>query len=380
MSGIGSIIDKFKKGATSGAAQGIAEKEEFEIGSATIMLRIIGRLEFGGAGSKSDIESDVAPLEDVSTGVASTTQPGAIQNAMEKKKDSKVTSGKVTDVENDPKNLIFPINPEEITIEQSVDVNSHSTNFYGEICTFGSSKLRTLSIESFFPFDTEYSYGIQRKIWPQKRYIDYLNKAMERKYILIFSISGDINYLQPFTVIVESFAYTISGDRDIKFSLSLREYIDYRTLERISYFTVTDSKTIVDTTPKQRVNLSDKINILSVVKVVDGLVFSSSLGEGTVSISTVTKLYNKSPESFISLDTFFKASELAESIKRSRGLEWTVIGSVPLHSFNTGSMKALYESIKSNEIQIDKVHNIMIKCNTTDDVGWVNIHQLELVR
>lgn len=322
-----------------------------------IMFTDLGRQDFGGYASQAEVQGDAGS--------------GGRDNELQSSSQ---------EVLNDPnRTLVVPVNPEDLEISNGIDVESHSTPYYAELITLTGLKLRRFDIESFFPFDTDYLFDDEVVIQPQKYYIEWLQRAMQLKRILLFSIEGDINYIIPFTCVITDFKYKIGAYKDISYTLSVVEYIDYRTESESRTF-VMEGDTLITTTTKKRSNLEGEITIGSIVKLVSGIAHINSLGTQYLSVQGISALYRYTPSRFKSINTYFDAYQLAKEINRPKDMEWVVVSITPHTLYDTTGPREFYQSLCSNPIGIANLLNINIVSLSTSDQGWVTKKQLVLVR
>ncbi|MBV7275452.1 hypothetical protein JMF89_05560 [Clostridiaceae bacterium UIB06] len=128
----------------------------------------------------------------------------------------------------DEKNFRFPVLPSEFNIPNEINVDTFNVENFGEISFIGKSKLSNISISSFFP-NEKYNF-CQYSNFPKpyecvKLIKDWQQSGKPIRFIITEAdaIQGvrDVNML----CIIESFIYGEKyGDRDVYFTLELREY------------------------------------------------------------------------------------------------------------------------------------------------------------
>lgn len=119
----------------------------------------------------------------------------------------------------------LPVNPEDLTIKG--DVNNKTANIVGlgEVNNLGYEKLKSLEIESFFPY-AEASYvntnGSFEKPDFYIKFFDEIKKARKPFRLIITEL--EINML----VSIESFEHTYQyGTDDVDYVLELKEYKEH---------------------------------------------------------------------------------------------------------------------------------------------------------
>lgn len=121
----------------------------------------------------------------------------------------------------------LPVNPEDLTISGGVNNNTSDTVGQGEINDLGFSKLKELSISSFFPKNNNGELYINTggSFQGPNYYIKFfedIKTAREPFRLIVTEI--DINML----VSIESFEYTYQyGTDDVDYSLELKEYKEH---------------------------------------------------------------------------------------------------------------------------------------------------------
>lgn len=121
----------------------------------------------------------------------------------------------------------LPVNPEDLTISGGANNNSSDTVGQGEINDIGFSKLKELSISSFFPKNNNGELYINTggSFQGPDYYIKFfedIKTAREPFRLIITEI--DINML----VSVENFEYTYQyGTDDVDYELELKEYREH---------------------------------------------------------------------------------------------------------------------------------------------------------
>lgn len=321
----------------------------FDYKDLTITFVDYGAQQFGGYGSRADVE-------------------GGAKDATKTKLD-----------EGSESSMTLPINPEMLEISNGIDINNYKTPFFADLISISGLKLRTFTIDSRFPYDTGYTFGRDVKIFKQRYYINWIQRVMQEKHILLFAIDGDVDYLVPFTCVITEFSFTMLPDKDIEYSITVNEYIDYRNVLSSRDF-VLEGDSLVVSEERTRPNLEGKITVGSIVKVVRGVAHINPLGTQVFSIKALSKLYQLRPQSFININTFFAAQQLSKELMRSDDMEWVVVSITPHTDFNTGGIKELYQSLCSNPLEIARPLNIRIKSLKSNDDGWVTRDQLKFIR
>lgn len=121
----------------------------------------------------------------------------------------------------DEERFRFPVIPSEYNIPNGINVDTFNVESFGEISFIGKSKLSNISISSFFP-NEKYNF-CQYSDFPEPYECVKLIKGWQQsgKPIRFIITETDVNML----CIIESFTYGEKyGDRDVYFTLELREY------------------------------------------------------------------------------------------------------------------------------------------------------------
>lgn len=122
--------------------------------------------------------------------------------------------------------LTFPVVPQvEISTSQE---NEDFDALSGRIKIIGNMGLRTLSIESFWPVDKNYSFvkkGSEKNGW---RYVEFFEKWRAKKVPMrIIIVDGDKKLLN-MACLVNGFIYSVDQVGDIAYSLEIEEYVFVR--------------------------------------------------------------------------------------------------------------------------------------------------------
>lgn len=119
----------------------------------------------------------------------------------------------------------LPVNPQDLTINGAANNKSSDMVGLGELNDIGYSKLKTLSIKSFFPY-REASYvntnGVFEKPDFYIKFFEDIKKARKPFRLIITDL--DVSML----VSIESFEYKYQyGTDDVDYTLSLKEYKEH---------------------------------------------------------------------------------------------------------------------------------------------------------
>lgn len=127
----------------------------------------------------------------------------------------------------DGKKYVLPVLPPSIQITSPSGNESAEVIKLGEITIMKTRKLRTMTIESFFPVSAQ-AFPFCSTKEDFKRPAEYLKaftNAQENKIPARFTVEGV--GLNAFWVTVEEFSYTFGRDENVEYSLSLKEYKPY---------------------------------------------------------------------------------------------------------------------------------------------------------
>ena len=226
-----------------------------------LCFKRLGIYSFGGFGASADTEGNAATFDD-DGGEADFNKPYAKFNLI---KDGLGLF------------MMIPINPEEITVNYQVDVNSYDTIFFAELATISNIKLRRFSIRSFFPYRSQANtkFGTE-PIFSPKDYINWITECMDNKMILSFKAFGELGRPLPFMkCFIEKFDTTLKANGDVEYELNICEYIDYRKNIDMRKFVMDGDMLVVSDKKKKRDG--GKIFIGDFVRVVKGTIFSDEL-------------------------------------------------------------------------------------------------------
>ena len=125
------------------------------------------------------------------------------------------------------KSYVLPILPPSIEVSSPSGNESADVIKLGEITIPKKRRLRTLTIDSFLPFSsTAFPFCMTRDsfMYP-KEYITAFDKAQTEGTPARLTVEGC--GLNAFYVTIEDFSYTFGRDRNIEYSLSLKEFRPY---------------------------------------------------------------------------------------------------------------------------------------------------------
>ena len=115
----------------------------------------------------------------------------------------------------------LPVPLQEWSLESSSNTYNFTTLVQGDIKAIGADKLKTLSIDSFFPRKS-YSFLLNRSFQEPETYINMIEKwRLSKRPIRVVIVGTNINY----AFAIESFKISKSDPTDdVYFSLDLEEY------------------------------------------------------------------------------------------------------------------------------------------------------------
>ncbi|MGO4181379.1 peptidoglycan-binding protein LysM [Paenibacillus sp. MCAF9] len=120
----------------------------------------------------------------------------------------------------------LPVNPPDIKINDGAGGKTYEVSGLGEINLIQSSKLTTISFESFFP-KTNYPFVVSKTWLDPAFYVMVILDWMEKKWPIRFVYTGatfDINL----PMSIEKFEWKeAAGSGDIEYSISLKEFAFY---------------------------------------------------------------------------------------------------------------------------------------------------------
>ncbi len=126
----------------------------------------------------------------------------------------------------------LPVNPEELTVESKGSNKSEEVVALGEVTILRDIKLKSISIECFFPLHSDAPYVLTYgKFKKPQFYIDFFEKVRNaKKPCRLIITDTKINTL----VSIESFEWGLqAGDDDTHYVLKLKEYKNFSVKEVI---------------------------------------------------------------------------------------------------------------------------------------------------
>ena len=302
--------------------------------NATVQLcfKRLGIYSFGGFGASADTEGNAALFENDG---------------------GDMTFESLSDIKTDGLSnyMLIPINPEEIQVNYSINTVSHQTVFFSELATLSGLKLRRFTINSFFPYriSANRKYGTEPIYRPQD-YIKWITDCMDNKVILAFKAFGQLAEPLPYMkCFIESFDTTVRANGEVRYSLSICEYIDYRKNVDTRMF-VMDGETLI-VSPKEDSRDDGKIGLGDLVYVIDGLIYSDKLKHMSFNVGNITNSFFRFPPAIVTSRLFTKKG--AEDYFKQYQIAGNVGNSVVYNLANAETIEFIAEMIKA-KINVDK--------------------------
>lgn len=302
--------------------------------NATVKLcfKRLGIYSFGGFGASADTEGNAALFENDG---------------------GDMTFESLSDIKTDGLSnyMLIPINPEEIQVNYSINTVSHQTVFFSELATLSGLKLRRFTINSFFPYriSANRKYGTEPIYRPQD-YIKWITDCMDNKVILAFKAFGQLAEPLPYMkCFIESFDTTVRANGEVRYSLSICEYIDYRKNVDTRMF-VMDGETLI-VSPKEDSRDDGKIGLGDLVYVIDGLIYSDKLKHMSFNVGNITNSFFRFPPAIVTSRLFTKKG--AEDYFKQYQIAGNVGNSVVYNLANAETIEFIAEMIKA-KINVDK--------------------------
>lgn len=120
--------------------------------------------------------------------------------------------------------LILPILPENMPELIETWNNSTFDSINGEINLIGTKGLRTVTLQSFFPVNKNYSFqrpGSQKDGW---KYVAFFQKYADLRVPIRMVFLDDMQELSNMAYTVEKFTTQINRRKDIDYIVELKEY------------------------------------------------------------------------------------------------------------------------------------------------------------
>lgn len=125
--------------------------------------------------------------------------------------------------------MVIPVNPENITVTTGVNSKNYETSFHAELAVMSGLKLRTFTIESFFPAKpNEFQNLGTGTVFKPVEYVNWIMGCMKSKCVLRFFPFGNADVLPEMDCFFTSFVYTLQPNGDVTYTLEVCEFIDYR--------------------------------------------------------------------------------------------------------------------------------------------------------
>lgn len=267
-----------------------------------LLFKRTGTFSFGGFAHNADIE-----------GNAGTT---AASRDIPAHSEGELNDGSYKPI-NDNANgdfMVIPVNPQNITVNASVNTQSYETSLHAELAVMSGLKLRTFSIDSFFPaYPNEFQNLGTGTVFKPVQYVNWILSCMQAKSVLHFYPFGNADVLPEMDCFISSFSYTLEPNGDVSYSLEITEFIDYRKriTERQIKLTPNEVKIVTPTAPKRDIANDDIIVCGDYIVIKDGYsVYNDQFAQNPMTLGQIIgSPLQYSPE--ISLQQFltFKKGE-----------------------------------------------------------------------
>ena len=303
-----------------------------------LCFKRLGIFSFGGFGASADTEGNAAFFND-SGGDSTFDSP--------------------TDIRADGLSnyMMIPVNPDEISVDYSIDSTNHKTIFFSELATLSGLKLRRFSIESFFPYriSAKKKFGTEPIYRPQD-YIKWITECMENKVVLAFKAFGQLAEPLPYMkCFIENFQTTLRANGDVYYTLSICEYIDYRDNVDTRMFAMDGDTLIVS--PKEEKRDDGKIGIGDLVYVIDGLIYSDKLKHMSFNVGNIAKSFFRFPPTMVTSKLLTKKG--MEDYVKGYQVAGNVGNSVIYNLANAETIEFIAEMIKA-KVNVDKTEIWMV--------------------
>lgn len=161
----------------------------------------------------------------------------------------------------------LPINPEELPVVREGNNQTYNVLGIGDVTVQRLPKQKVVTIESFFPGRADSNTLTWRGFEPPEFYIDFFQKAMDEKRVLVYTPSKHLEDGQPFDTedtgfqcTVEAFTTTEKGGEtgDFYYSLTIKEWRDFSPL-RVKTRTTTSGEVAASFTPTRETPASQLV-------------------------------------------------------------------------------------------------------------------------
>lgn len=273
-----------------------------------LLFKRTGTFSFGGFAHNADIE-----------GNAGTT---AASRDIPAHSEGELNDGSYKPI-NDNANgdfMVIPVNPQNITVNASVNTQNYETSLHAELAVMSGLKLRTFNIDSFFPAHTnEYSNLGTGTVFKPVQYVNWILSCMQAKCVLHFYPFGNADVLPEMDCFISSFTYTLEPNGDVSYSLEITEFIDYRKriTERQIKLTPNEVKIVTPPAPVRDVPNDDIIVCGDYIIIKDGYsVYNDQFAQNPMTLGQIIgSPLQYSPE--ISMQQFLVFKKDSEG-----GIEW----------------------------------------------------------
>lgn len=182
-----------------------------------LLFKRTGTFSFGGFAHNADIEGDAGST------AASRDIPAHSEGDLNDGSYKPINDNANGDF------MVIPVNPQSITVNASVNTQNYETSLHAELAVMSGLKLRTFSIESFFPaHPNDYTNLGTGTVFKPVQYVNWILSCMQAKSVLHFYPFGNADVLPEMDCFISSFSYTLEPNGDVAYSLEIMEFIDYR--------------------------------------------------------------------------------------------------------------------------------------------------------
>lgn len=125
---------------------------------------------------------------------------------------------------NGEETCVLPVIPENMPEMQQSCKNDIFDTINGELNLIGTKSLRTLTLESFFPVNKNYSFVNSKSNSDGWYYVAFFNKIIDKQIPLRMIWCDNEKVISNIAYTIESFNTIVNRRKDIDYSLSLKEY------------------------------------------------------------------------------------------------------------------------------------------------------------
>ncbi|SNR86100.1 hypothetical protein SAMN05446037_100170 [Anaerovirgula multivorans] len=124
-------------------------------------------------------------------------------------------------INNNEEILLLPVTPPELEIKESW-TNTEVEGMYQNLNLILNKNLSSIELNSFFPV-RDYPFLHNRDLWGME-YVEKIKTWQERRFSIRLVVTQEGKTIINMPATIDSFSYSIGKDKDVYYSLSLKQF------------------------------------------------------------------------------------------------------------------------------------------------------------